>query len=98
MTMGQKYIFTCSALCVPPCVFTWKYMGKTFKGQQIQLPILNEGNKTKSENKLEMTFNDYSKTEPLICEARNTASNVTMSATMNLTVIGEYAIFLPLDF
>ncbi|XP_047431461.1 carcinoembryonic antigen-related cell adhesion molecule 5-like [Mugil cephalus] len=92
VTLGQKYIFTCSALCVPPCIFTWKYMGRTFKGQQIQLPILTEGNSTKYENQLEITFREYSKNEPLICEATNAASHVTSTAIMDLTVINPISV------
>ena len=78
VAMGKQYAYTCDATCTPSCVFTWKFMGKTFEGEQ-----------------LEITISDYFKTEPLTCEATNTEFNATITATKNLTVIGESGILLP---
>ncbi|KAK2858801.1 hypothetical protein Q5P01_003421 [Channa striata] len=48
VTMGQQYTFLCYAICIPYCEYTWNYMGKTFHGDLIQLPILYEGQKERS--------------------------------------------------
>lgn len=89
VAMGEQYTYTCSAKCVPSCSFTWKFMGNTFQGNQIQIPILRRENKPGFASRLEITVSDHSKTEALTCEATNTASHATITATKNLTVIGE---------
>lgn len=66
-------------------------MGKSLNGSQIQT------NKPTFASQLEITISDYSKTEPLTCEVMNTASQATVTATKNLTVIGESVMLLPLD-
>lgn len=86
VVMGKQYTFTCSATCNPSCEFTWKYMGKTVQEE-----------KANSDSYLEITFSDYSKTESLTCEVTNMLSNVTITTTKNLTVIGESVMLLPPD-
>lgn len=100
VTMGRLSTFTCLVACIPTCSITWQYMGKTFQGDQVNIPILHQGNTTYIENKLHVTFSNYptSKIEPLTCVATNTESLATITATMNLTVIGESVILLPPDF
>lgn len=99
VTMGKQYSFVCSAMCVPSCDFIWKYMGKTFKGDEVQIPILEQGNVTQFSSHLEITFSEYATTEPLTCEATNTLSNVTITTSSNLTVTGKSVIrLLPLEF
>lgn len=93
--MGKQYTYVCSAACIPSCEFTWKYMGKTFKGDQVQIPILRQRDNTTFSSQREVTFSDYSKLKPLTCEATNTVSHATITATKNLTVIGECAVLLP---
>lgn len=78
VAIGKVYTYTCSAVCIPSCTFAWTYVGKNFQGEQIQIPILPDGNNP----------NDC-KTEPLTCEVTNTATQVTLTATKNLTVTGE---------
>lgn len=78
--MGKQYTYVCSAACIPSCEFTWKYMGKTFKGDQVQIPILRQRDNTFSSQR-EVTFSDYSKLKPLTCEATNTVSHATITAT-----------------
>lgn len=95
VTMGKLYTFICFAECIPSCSFTWTYMGKTFQGDQIQLPVMHQGQKPKFASHMEITISDYSKTELLTCEATNTVSHATITATTNLTVIGESVILLP---
>lgn len=87
--MGQQYTFICLAECIPSCSFTWTYMGNTYDGDQVQLPIMHQGQKPKFASHMEIVFSDYSKAELLTCEATNTISHVTISAATNLTVIGE---------
>ncbi len=89
--MGKQYTYTCSATCIPSCAFTWRYMGKTLNGSQILT------NKTKFASQLEITVSDYSKSEPLTCEVTNTVSLATITATKNLTDIGEFVMLLPPD-
>lgn len=78
VAIGKLYTYICSAVCIPSCTFTWEYIGETFQGDQIQIPILPDGTNP----------NDY-KTESLTCEVTNTATQVTITATKNLTVTGE---------
>lgn len=89
VVMGKQYMYVCSATCIPSCEFTWRYMGKTFKGDQVHLPILLKLNVTEFSSQLEVTFSDYSRTELLTCEATNTVSHATITATKNLTVTGQ---------
>ncbi|KAE8281723.1 hypothetical protein D5F01_LYC20723 [Larimichthys crocea] len=44
VTMGKQYSYICSATCIPSCDFTWKFMGRIYQGDQIQLPIMHQGN------------------------------------------------------
>ncbi|GLD48169.1 hemicentin-2-like protein [Lates japonicus] len=92
VTMGKQYTFTCTAACIPSCEFTWKYMGKTFEGGEVEIPILHQGEKPKFKSQLEITVSDYWKVEPLTCEATNTISHATITATMNLTVIDPISV------
>lgn len=64
-------------------------------GDEIQIPILHQGQMPKYANHLEITFSDYSKNEPLTCEATNTISQAVISTTMTLTVEGETDILPP---
>lgn len=73
-------------------------MGKTFQGDQVQLPIMHQGQKPKFASHMEITVSDYSKTELLTCEATNTVSHATITATTSLTVIGELVKSLQHDF
>lgn len=93
--MGKQFSYICSATCIPSCQFTWKYNGKTFTGDEIQIPILHQGQMPKCANHMEITFSDYSKTEPLTCEATNIISHAVISTTMTLTVEGESEILPP---
>lgn len=81
MAIGSEYTYRCSAVCAPSCDFTWRFMGKTFEG-----------------DRLDLTISDYSKIEPLTCEAKNTLSNTTITATINLTVTGESTTLLQLIY
>ncbi|XP_045928375.1 carcinoembryonic antigen-related cell adhesion molecule 1-like [Micropterus dolomieu] len=92
--MGQLSTFTCLVACIPTCSITWQYMGKSFQGDQVNIPILYQGNTTYIENKLHVTFSNYptSKIEPLTCVATNTESLATITATMNLTVIDPMSV------
>lgn len=63
-------------------------MGRTYEGNQVQIPIYHQGDK-KIACHLEITFNDYTKIEPLTCEATNTISHSISTSVRNLTVIGE---------
>ncbi|KAM8739921.1 cell adhesion molecule CEACAM5-like [Acanthopagrus schlegelii] len=92
VVMGQQYSYICSATCIPSCRFTWRYNGKTFMGDEIQIPILHQGQMPKYANHLEITFSDYSKTEPLTCEATNTISQAVISTTMTLTVEDPFTV------
>lgn len=76
---GKRYTFTCIAVCTPSCTFAWNYMGNIFQGDQIEIPILPHGG-------------DPTESELLTCEATNTVSQATISATKNLTVSGESGI------
>ncbi|KAA8579990.1 hypothetical protein FQN60_005525, partial [Etheostoma spectabile] len=89
VTMGKQYLFICQAVCVPTCNFVWQYMGTTLYGDQVQIPILHQGEKTKFASHLQITFSDYSKIEPLTCEATNVLTNTTISSTIDLSVIGS---------
>lgn len=53
--------------------------------------------KTYEGDQLQITVSDYPKTGPLTCEATNNVSHTTISATKNLTVIGESVILRPPD-
>ncbi|XP_071358435.1 cell adhesion molecule CEACAM5-like [Trachinotus anak] len=92
VSMGKQYKFSCSATCIPSCSFTWKYMGKTFVGDQIQIPILRQEDILKLTSRLEITVSDYSKIEPLTCEATNTVSHATVTTTKNLTVTDPFSV------
>lgn len=98
VTLGKQYTFVCLAACIPSCDFTWLYMGKTFQGNQVQLPIMHQGLKPKFASHIEITVSDYSQTELLTCEATNTVSHVAITATINLTVIGELVTSLQRHF
>ncbi|XP_022605296.1 hemicentin-1-like isoform X1 [Seriola dumerili] len=56
------------------------------------MPILHQGNEPKFYNQLEINLSDYSKIEPLTCEATNSVSHATLTTTMNLTVIDPIAV------
>ncbi|XP_037315789.2 hemicentin-2-like [Pungitius pungitius] len=43
-------------------------------------------------DRLDLTISDYSNIEPLTCEAKNTLSNITITATMNLTVTDPFSV------
>ncbi|KAG8005821.1 Mitogen-activated protein kinase 12, partial [Nibea albiflora] len=86
VTIGKQYSYICSATCIPSCDFIWKFMGRIYRGDQIELPIMHQDDKPTFANKLEITFSDYSKIEPLTCEAINIVSRATITTTMNLTV------------
>uniref|UniRef100_A0A671YKY8 Carcinoembryonic antigen-related cell adhesion molecule 5-like n=1 Tax=Sparus aurata TaxID=8175 RepID=A0A671YKY8_SPAAU len=92
VVMGKQFSYICSATCIPSCQFTWKYNGKTFTGDEIQIPILHQGQMPKCANHLEITFSDYSKTEPLTCEATNIISHAVISTTMTLTVEDPFTV------
>ncbi|KAF1372512.1 hypothetical protein PFLUV_G00266250 [Perca fluviatilis] len=92
VTMGKQYVFICQATCVPSCNFAWQYMGKTLYGDQIQIPILHQGEKTKFASHLQITFSDYSKIEPLTCEATNVLTDTTITSTIDLTVIDPISV------
>ncbi|XP_044042427.1 hemicentin-2-like [Siniperca chuatsi] len=92
VTMGKQYTFTCLVACIPSCTITWKYMGKTFQGDQIDISVLNQENKSNFGSHLKITFSDYSKIEPLTCEATNTASHATITTTKNLSVIDPISV------
>ncbi|TNN43307.1 Carcinoembryonic antigen-related cell adhesion molecule 5 [Liparis tanakae] len=92
VTMGQKYTFACSAQCNPWCDYTWEYMGKTYRGDQTQIPIVLQGQPQKLVSHLEVTISsDYTSVEPLTCVATNSLSGATVNGTKNLTVHGEAA-------
>ncbi|KAK5848798.1 hypothetical protein PBY51_008490 [Eleginops maclovinus] len=92
VTMGKQYTFTCYAACYPSCNIVWKYMGKSYEGNQVQIPILHQGDKKKFACHLQITFNDYTKIEPLTCEAMNTVSHSISTSVMNLTVIDPISV------
>ncbi|XP_075932331.1 cell adhesion molecule CEACAM5-like [Anarhichas minor] len=92
VTMGQTYTFTCIAACIPTCSFTWKYMGTTYQGDRIEIPILHEGDKKKFASYFEITLSDYSKIEPLTCVATNSISHASLNSTVNLTVIDPISV------
>ncbi|KAL7371074.1 hypothetical protein ABVT39_018129 [Epinephelus coioides] len=92
VTMGKEYLYRCYALCIPSCSFSWKYMGKTFKGKQMQMPIMHQGEQKKSSNELEITLSDYSRIEPLTCEATNTVSHAKTTSTLDLTVTDPFSV------
>ncbi|XP_055367919.1 hemicentin-1-like [Betta splendens] len=92
VTMGKQYTFVCLAECIPSCSFVWKYMGTTYQGDQVQLPIMHQGQKPKFASHMDIVVSDYSKTELLTCEATNTVSHVTISAATNLTVIDPFSV------
>lgn len=91
VTMGKSYMFTCYAACYPSCNIVWKYMGRTYEGNQVQIPIYHQGDK-KIACHLEITFNDYTKIEPLTCEATNTISHSISTSVRNLTVIDPISV------
>lgn len=66
-------------------------MGTTYLGDRTEIPILHEGDKKKFASYFEITLSDYSKIEPLTCVATNSLSHASLNATVNLTVIGEFA-------
>ncbi|XP_067437255.1 carcinoembryonic antigen-related cell adhesion molecule 1-like [Thunnus thynnus] len=80
------------ATCIPSCTFTWKHMGKTFLGDQVRISILQEEDEQKFASRLQMTASDYSKIEPLTCEATNTLNQASITATQNLTVIDPISV------
>ncbi|KAL3048081.1 hypothetical protein OYC64_006790 [Pagothenia borchgrevinki] len=92
VTLGQQYTFSCYAACYPSCYIIWKYMGETFQGDNIEIPILDSAENKTFSKRLEITFNDYFKSEPLTCEAVNTLSNATVSLTVNLTVVDPFSV------
>ncbi|KAF7667559.1 hypothetical protein LDENG_00057230 [Lucifuga dentata] len=92
VTMGQQYTFTCLATCTPSCEYTWRFRDQTFYGDQIQLPILHEGEKPRYASRLVITISEYSKKEPLICAVRNTASQIIINATKDLTLIDPFSV------
>lgn len=96
VTMGKTYAFTCNVACYPSCSFTWDYMGKTFQGDQTEIPILHKGERRKFVSHQDITFSEYSKIEHLTCVATNSISGASINATVELTVIGESAAWLPL--
>lgn len=67
----------------------WTYMGETLQGDEIQLPIMHQGQTLKFASHLEITVSGHLERETLTCVATNTLSGVSISATTNLTVIGE---------
>ncbi|KAM8909216.1 cell adhesion molecule CEACAM5-like isoform 2-T2 [Spinachia spinachia] len=75
VAIGSDYTYRCLAVCTPSCDFTWRFMGKTFES-----------------DRLDLTISDYSKIEPLACEAKNTLSNITIITTMNLTVTDPFLV------
>ncbi|KAM3587539.1 uncharacterized protein V6R79_008634 [Siganus canaliculatus] len=92
VVMGRQYVYICSATCVPSCSFTWTYMGKTLVGDEVQIPVLHQGGKAETVNQLQITFNEYSKTEPLTCVATNTISHSTLTTTITLTVTDPFTV------
>ncbi|KAL2102287.1 hypothetical protein ACEWY4_001455 [Coilia grayii] len=37
--VGQKSTFECSAVCTPPCVYTWDAYGRTLHGNKVELTV-----------------------------------------------------------
>lgn len=97
MTTGQQGTFLCFATCTPSCDFSWRFRNHTYIGDEVLLPILQQGDKPQYARKLVMTVDDYSNTYPLVCQVRNDASQAVISATKELTLIGE-CVLLPSDF
>ncbi|XP_035802261.1 hemicentin-1-like [Amphiprion ocellaris] len=92
VTMGEQYTFICFAQCIPPCTFIWSYMGKIFQGDKVQIPILNQGQMPNKESRIEITVSDSSTTESLTCQASNSGTHQTITATKNLTVIDPISV------
>lgn len=94
VTMEQKSTFICFATCTPNCDYTWTFRGRTYFGNLVEL---HQGGRLQYCSKLVVTFEEYSNTFPLVCQVKNVASQALLSATKELTVIGEY-VTVPYDF
>nr|XP_040028917.1 hemicentin-2-like [Gasterosteus aculeatus aculeatus] len=92
VTMGKTYAFTCNVACYPSCSFTWDYMGKTFQGDQTEIPILHKGERRKFVSHQDITFSEYSKIEHLTCVATNSISGASINTTVELTVIDPISV------
>jgi len=91
--MGLRYTFVCSAQCNPRCDYTWAYMGRTYLGDETQIPIVFQGQRTQFVSHLEVTISsNYSRTETLTCVATNSLSGAAVNATKYLAVLGESAV------
>ncbi|CAL8323636.1 unnamed protein product [Lota lota] len=92
VTAGQTFLFTCFVECTPSCTYTWTFEGKTYDNDQIHIPVFHKGEKPMIQVEQEISVAQAHRTEPLTCQAQNTVSGATISATQVLTIINPYSV------
>ena len=91
--VGDSVSYYCFTDCIPACNITWHFLGKTFTGNTVSVPIFKRG-KTVLGNKLVIRVEDFYDTEPLGCTAVNILSGKSESITKTLRVSGKERHFI----
>ena len=86
VTAGQTFGFICFVECTPSCTYTWTFEGKTYENDQVHIPVFHKGEKPVIKEEQKITVTQAHRTEPLTCQAKNTVSGATITATQILTI------------